>query len=72
MKLSEKTCLITGANSGLGFAVAKRFAESGAKTILLCLLFSSLELSRRLEETGIEVIITDPGPFKSNLVREAS
>ncbi len=37
----------------------------------LYLLFSSLELSRRLENTGISVIITDPGPFKSNLAREA-
>lgn len=37
----------------------------------LCLLFSSLELSRRLEGTGIKVTIADPGSFKSNLVREA-
>ena len=36
----------------------------------LCLLFSSLELSRRLEGTVIKVTIADPGPFKSNLVRE--
>ena len=34
--LKDKTCLITGANSGLGLAVAKRFALLGSHTILLC------------------------------------
>ena len=37
----------------------------------LCLLLFSIELSRRLEGTGITVVIADPGPFKSNIVREA-
>jgi NAD(P)-dependent dehydrogenase (short-subunit alcohol dehydrogenase family) len=36
----------------------------------LCLLFSSLELSRRPESDGITVTMIDPGPFKSDLVRE--
>ena len=36
MDFSGKTCLVTGANSGLGFEVAKRFAASGADTILVC------------------------------------
>ena len=36
----------------------------------LCLLFSSLELSRRHESDDVTVIMADPGPFKSNLVRE--
>jgi NAD(P)-dependent dehydrogenase (short-subunit alcohol dehydrogenase family) len=36
----------------------------------LCLLFSSLELSRRPESDGIIVTMADPGPFKSNLVRD--
>jgi NAD(P)-dependent dehydrogenase (short-subunit alcohol dehydrogenase family) len=36
MKLEGKTCLITGANSGLGFAAAKRFASLGAHVILVC------------------------------------
>jgi NAD(P)-dependent dehydrogenase (short-subunit alcohol dehydrogenase family) len=33
---SGKNCLITGANSGLGFAVSRLFASKGAHTILLC------------------------------------
>ncbi len=36
MLFSGKNCLITGANSGLGFAVSKKFARRGAHTILLC------------------------------------
>jgi NAD(P)-dependent dehydrogenase (short-subunit alcohol dehydrogenase family) len=36
----------------------------------LCLLFSSLELSRRHARDDITVIMADPGPFKSKLVRE--
>ncbi|MGD8778732.1 MAG: SDR family NAD(P)-dependent oxidoreductase [Ignavibacteria bacterium] len=38
----------------------------------LCLLLFSLELSRRLNETSIKVLIVDPGAFKSNLVRESN
>ena len=36
----------------------------------LCLLFASLEFSRRYVSDGISVIMADPGPFKSNLVRD--
>ena len=36
----------------------------------LCLLFTSLELSRRQESEGITVTMVDPGPFKSDLVRD--
>jgi NAD(P)-dependent dehydrogenase (short-subunit alcohol dehydrogenase family) len=36
MTFSESNVLITGATSGLGLAVSKRFAGLGANTILLC------------------------------------
>ena len=36
----------------------------------LCLLFASLELSQRPESDGIAVTMIDPGPFKSDLVRD--
>ena len=36
----------------------------------LCLLFSTLELSRRDARDGVTVTMIDPGPFKSNLVRD--
>jgi len=34
--MSEKTVLITGANSGIGFVTASKLAEMGAKVILAC------------------------------------
>ena len=36
MTLAGKHCLVTGANSGLGFAVSKELARLGATTILVC------------------------------------
>ena len=36
----------------------------------LCLLFASLELSRRQKSDDIVVTMADPGPFKSKLVRD--
>jgi NAD(P)-dependent dehydrogenase (short-subunit alcohol dehydrogenase family) len=36
----------------------------------LCLLFASLELSRRQTDNGVTVTMIDPGPFKSDLVRD--
>jgi glucose 1-dehydrogenase len=33
-KLSDKTALVTGAARGLGFAIAKRFIDDGAKVVL--------------------------------------
>ncbi|UCE41743.1 MAG: SDR family NAD(P)-dependent oxidoreductase, partial [Candidatus Aminicenantes bacterium] len=36
MTLSGKICLITGANTGLGLAVSKKFTNMSANTIMLC------------------------------------
>jgi NAD(P)-dependent dehydrogenase (short-subunit alcohol dehydrogenase family) len=36
----------------------------------LCLLFATLELARRQENGGVTVTMIDPGPFKSELVRD--
>jgi NAD(P)-dependent dehydrogenase (short-subunit alcohol dehydrogenase family) len=36
VRLSGKNCLITGASSGLGFAVSKKMSHAGANTIMLC------------------------------------
>jgi NAD(P)-dependent dehydrogenase (short-subunit alcohol dehydrogenase family) len=36
VSLSGKNCLVTGANSGLGFAVSEALADMDANTIMLC------------------------------------
>ncbi|MEO0883204.1 MAG: SDR family NAD(P)-dependent oxidoreductase [Pseudomonadota bacterium] len=36
ISMAEKTCLITGANSGLGYAIAEDLARRGARLILAC------------------------------------
>jgi NAD(P)-dependent dehydrogenase (short-subunit alcohol dehydrogenase family) len=53
----------------LQFAKKYSMYQSFFKT-KLCLLFTSLELSRRQESEGITVTMVDPGPFKSDLVRD--
>jgi 3-oxoacyl-[acyl-carrier protein] reductase len=34
MRLKEKTAIVTGAGSGFGAGIAKRFAEEGARVIV--------------------------------------
>ena len=34
--IEGKTCLVTGANSGIGYAAALELARRGAHTVLLC------------------------------------
>ncbi|MEZ4979496.1 MAG: SDR family NAD(P)-dependent oxidoreductase [Chitinophagales bacterium] len=35
-RLDGKTCLVTGSNTGLGFAIAQQMAERGAKVYMAC------------------------------------
>lgn len=62
--LKGKTCLITGANTGLGFAVSKRFAELGADTIMLCRNKKKgenavRELKKEIPSASVELMICD-------------
>ncbi|SHO52513.1 SDR family NAD(P)-dependent oxidoreductase [Anaerocolumna xylanovorans] len=72
MKLSGKTCLITGANSGLGFATAKQFAELGANVVLVCRDFQKgknamKEIKKEVPGANLELMICDLASIKSIL-----
>ncbi|MBE6035291.1 MAG: SDR family NAD(P)-dependent oxidoreductase [Clostridiales bacterium] len=72
MNLSGKTCLITGANSGLGFATAKRFAELGANVVLVCRDFQKgknamNEIKKEVLGANLELMICDLASIKSIL-----
>ncbi|MEO1652555.1 MAG: SDR family NAD(P)-dependent oxidoreductase, partial [Bacteroidota bacterium] len=36
LRLEGKHCLVTGANSGLGFAISRQLAERGAQVWMVC------------------------------------
>ncbi|MDT0683899.1 3-hydroxybutyrate dehydrogenase [Roseicyclus sp. F158] len=59
MKLSGKTAVVTGSNSGIGLGVATEFARAGARVVLNSYTDSEEDhaLARKLsEETGSEVL----------------
>ena len=47
MRLKDKVAIITGASSDIGKGVAKRFAEEGAKVILIARNLEGLEKARK-------------------------
>lgn len=77
MSLSGKICMITGANSGLGLAVAKKIAEQGAETILVCRNQENGEQAVRdvkeiVPDANVKLMICDLSSMKStrNFIRE--
>ena len=68
--LKDKTCLITGASSGLGFAVSKQLALLGCHTILLCRNSEKgestiQEIKRETSNVSVELMICDLSSMKS-------
>lgn len=58
VSMAGRTCLVTGANSGLGYATTKALAERGARVIMLCRSAERGESARDelRRETGSERI----------------
>src|SRR5574342_892396 len=62
--MNGRICLITGANRGIGFEVARALAKRGATVVLLCRDSVKAEAARRsiVEETknpSVEVLLCD-------------
>jgi len=70
MTLSGKDCLITGANTGLGLAVSKKFANMDANTIMLCRNKEKgenavFEIKKEIPNASVELMTCDLSSMKS-------
>jgi NAD(P)-dependent dehydrogenase (short-subunit alcohol dehydrogenase family) len=77
MDLKGKNCIITGANSGLGFTVSKKFSSYGANTILVCRNKEKGEnaihkIKQEIPKASVELMICDLSSIKSitNFIKE--
>ena len=55
--LQNKTAIVTGGNSGIGYAIAKKFVESGAKVVILAR--NPEKTKKAAEDLQCEYIIAD-------------
>src|SRR6187401_1608922 len=72
--MQDKICLITGANGGLGKAIAMAFAHKGATVIMLCRdrargLAAQSDVQTASGNPNVELLIADLGSQAS--IREA-
>jgi NAD(P)-dependent dehydrogenase (short-subunit alcohol dehydrogenase family) len=70
MNLNGKNCLITGANTGLGFAVSKLVASKGADTIMLSRNEEKgenavSEIKKETPNASVDLVISDLASTKS-------
>ena len=70
MALSGKNCLVTGANTGLGLAVSKKFTEMGANTILVCRSEAKgekavLEIKKETPSASVDLMVCDLASIES-------
>ena len=56
---------VTGSNSGLGFATAKRLAENGASVIMICRDLNRAEEARNKMKGDVTIQSVDMTSFKS-------
>ena len=68
--MEGKTCVVTGANSGMGFIVARELAQRSANVVLVCRSQSkgdlaSSEIRRFTGNESVELMIADLASFES-------
>lgn len=70
MNITQKTILITGAGSGIGYATAKRLSEEGNKVIIIGRNAAKIEKAgKELGLTAIACDVTDEGAITSLITR---
>lgn len=72
-KMTGKICLITGANSGIGFETAKALAKMGSHVVMACrneskALAAQEEIIRETGNSNVDVLLVDMSSLES--VRE--
>jgi len=70
MRLKEKTAIVTGAGSGFGAGIAKRFAEEGARVIVNDVDPKGDKIARQIGGTFVQADVTK-GDDWAKLVRAA-
>ncbi len=56
--ISDKICIVTGANNGIGFYMAEKLASSGAKVFMICRNKTKGEIAlNRLKSKGFDVVL---------------
>jgi NAD(P)-dependent dehydrogenase (short-subunit alcohol dehydrogenase family) len=57
LELPEKVAIVTGAARGIGFAIAERLSQAGARVVVADIVEESAEAAvRRLREGGVEAV----------------
>ncbi len=64
MNMTNKLCVITGANSGIGFETARELAKQGAFIVMVCrnedkALEAKEEILRETHSAGIDIVLCD-------------
>ena len=64
-RLQDKVCIITGAGSGMGRAMAHRFAAEGAKLVLADISGRQDEVARAVGGIAVASDVSDEGPVQT-------
>ncbi len=64
MNMTNKLCVITGANSGIGFETAKALAKKGAYIVMVCrnedkAIQAKNEILQTVDDAGIAIVLCD-------------